>query len=122
MTLTDLFTLIAERYGLVPVYALIITAGAVQAGSVRQLLTILAIMAGVYAVMFKAFDLGRGFDVFGLAARFGSSADVANGIAAAVFVFGLGFAVYGVKRLVVRRKFPATPVKGRAMTRPTFIA
>ena len=106
MTLTDLFTLIAERYGLVPVYALIVTAGAIQAGSVRQLLTALAIMAGVYAVMFKAFDLGRGFDVFGLAARFGLSADVANGIAAGVFVFGLGFLVYGAKRLFVRR--PAT--------------
>ncbi len=104
MTLTDLSTLIAERYGLVPVYALIITAGAVQAGSVRQLLTVLAIMAGVYAVMFKAFDLGRGFGVFGLAARFGLSADAANGLAAAAFVFGLGFVVYDVKRLVVRRK------------------
>ena len=81
-----------------------ITAGAVQAGSVRQLLTMLAIMVGVYAVMFKAFDLGCGFDVFGLAARFGLSADAANGIAAAVFVFGLGFLVYGVKRIVARRR------------------
>jgi hypothetical protein len=106
MDLYDLPKLIAEKYGLVPVYALIITAGAIQASSVRQLLTALAIMAGVYAVMFKAFDLGRGFDVFGLAARFGPSADVANGIAAGVFVFGLGFLVYGAKRLVVRR--PAT--------------
>lgn len=104
MTLTDLFTLIAERYGLVPVYALIITAGAIQASSVRQLLPMLGIMLGVYAVMFKAFDLGRGVDVFGLAGRFGLGADAANGIAAAVFVFGLGFLVYGGKRLVVRRR------------------
>ena len=104
MGLSDFFQFVAERYGLVPVYALIIAAGAVQAGSVRQLLTILSIMAGVYVVMFKAFDLGRGFDVFGLAARFGLSADAANGLAAAAFVFGLGFLVYSAKRLIVRRK------------------
>ena len=62
----------------------------------RIALTMLSVMVGVYAVMFKAFDLARGFDVFGWAARFGLSADVANGFAAAVFVFGLGFLVYGV--------------------------
>ena len=103
MGLNDLFQLIAERFGLVPVYALIVAGGAVQAGSVRQLAPMLSIMLGVYAVMFKAFDLGRGFDKFGLAQRFGLSAEVANGLAAAVFVFGLGFLVYGAKRLVVRR-------------------
>ena len=102
MGLNDLFQLIAARYGLVCVYALIVAGGAVQAGSVRQLLAMGSIMLGVYGVMFKAFDLGRSFDVFGLAARFGLSADVANGLAAAVFVFGLGFLVYGAKRLVAR--------------------
>ena len=101
--MTDFFQVIGERYGLVPVYALIVAGGAIQSASVRQLVPMLAIMLGVFAVMFKAFDLGRGFDEFGLAKRFALSADVANGIAAAVFVFGLGFVVYGAKRLVVRR-------------------
>lgn len=104
MGLTDLLQTIAQHYGLLPVYALIVAFGALQAASVRQLVTVLVIMTGVYVTMFKAFDLGRGFDVFGMAARFGLTADAANGIAAAVFVFGLGFVVYGLKRLVVRRK------------------
>jgi len=107
MDLNDLFTLIAEKYGLLPVYALIVTFAGLTAGSVKQLLMMLGIMAGVYVTMFKAFNLGAGFnaiglDVLGLAARFKLHQDAANGIAAAVFVFGLGFAVFGVKRLLVR--------------------
>lgn len=74
-----------------------------MAGSVKQLLTILMIMAGVYVTMFRAFDLKSGHDVFHLAERFNLHPDVANGVAAALFVFGLGFAVYGLKRLVVRK-------------------
>lgn len=104
MGVTDILQLIGERYGLLPVYALIVAFASATASSVRTLLVALTIMAGVYATMFKAFDLGHGFDVIGLQARFGLSADVANGIAAAVFVYGLGFAVYGAKRIFVQRR------------------
>jgi hypothetical protein len=104
MGVTDLFQAIGERYGLVPVYALIIAAGALSASNLRHLLMMLGIFAGLYVTLFRAFDLGRGFDVLNLAERFQLSADVANGLAAACFVFGLGFAVYGLKRLVVRKK------------------
>lgn len=103
MSLTDLFTLIAEKYGLLPVYALVVGWMGVQASSVRQLLTMLMIAAGVYVTMFRAFNLGTNLDVFRLADRFGLHPDVANGVAAALFVFGLGFAVYGLKRLIVRK-------------------
>lgn len=103
MDLNALLTLIAEKYGLLPVYALIVTFAGLTAGSVKQLLFMLGIMAGVYVTMFKAFNLGSGLDIFGLAARFNIHQDAANGIAAAVFVFGLGFAVFGVKRLFVRK-------------------
>ena len=103
MDISDMYESIAEQYGLLPVYALIVAGGAWQAGSLRHLLTMLVIMTGIYAVMFKAFDLKQGLDVFGLAERLGLSGDAANGVAAAVFVFGLGFVVYGLKRLVVRR-------------------
>ena len=101
--LNDLFVLIAERYGLLPVYALIVGWMGLTAGNVRQLLFMLMIAAGVYVTMFRAFDLGGDLDVFGLAARFSLHPDVINGVGAAVFVFGLGFAVYGFKRLVVRK-------------------
>lgn len=102
MDLNDLFTLIAEKYGLLPVYALIVAWMGVSASTVRQLLTMLMIAAGVYVTMFRAFNLGGDLDVFGLAARFNLHPDVVNGVSAALFVFGLGFAVFGVKRLLVR--------------------
>ncbi|KAF0178308.1 MAG: hypothetical protein IV086_02630 [Hyphomonadaceae bacterium] len=103
MSLNDLFQLIAENYGLLPAYALIVASAGVMAGSVKQLLGMLTIMTGVYVTMFRAFDLKRDLDVFQLAERFGLDANVANGVAGALFVFGLGFAVFGVKRLIVRK-------------------
>jgi hypothetical protein len=103
MGVSDMLQLIGERYGLLPVYALVVGWGALQAGGVRQLVTMLAIMAGVYVVMFRAFDLKADLDVLGLSERFGLHADVANGLAAVLFVFGLGFAIYGVKRVFVRK-------------------
>jgi hypothetical protein len=103
MSLNDPLQLIAETYGLLPVYALIVAWMGFSASTVRQLLTMLMIAAGVYVTMFRAFNLGANLDVFHLAKRFGVHPDAANGVAAALFVFGLGFAVYGLKRLIVRR-------------------
>jgi hypothetical protein len=104
MGVIEFLQAIGERYGLLPVYAMIVAAGGFSAASLRNLLVVLSIMTGLYVTMFRAFNLGADLDVFGLAERFGLSADVANGLAAAVFVFGIGFAAYGLKRLVVRRK------------------
>jgi hypothetical protein len=104
MSLPDFLTAIGERYGLLPVYALIVAAAGVMAGSLRQLLGMLTIMTGVYVVMFRAFDLRRDFDIFQLAERLGLNPDVADGLATAGFVFGLGLAVYALKRLFLRRR------------------
>lgn len=103
MGLNDLFQYIAENYGLLPVYALIVASAGVMAGSVKQLLGMLTIMAGVYVTMFRAFNLGADLDMFDFATRFNLHPNVANGVAGALFVYGLGFAVYGAKRLVVRK-------------------
>lgn len=103
MSLNDLFQTIAENYGLLPVYALIVASAGVMAGSVKQLLGMLTIMAGVYVTMFRAFNLGGDLDVFNLAERFQLHPNIVNGVAGALFVYGLGFAVYGVKRLIVRK-------------------
>lgn len=100
MGVTDFLQAVGERYGLLPVYALIVAYMGLQANSVRHLLTMLAIALGVFATMFKAFNLGGQIDVFGLAAKFQIPPDAANGISAAVFVFGLGFGVFGLKRLL----------------------
>ena len=103
MGVTEFLQAIGERYGLLPVYALIVAWGGFSAGSLRNLLFVLSIMTGVYVTMFKAFNLGADLDVFGLAERFGLSTDIANGLAAAAFVFGLGFAAYGLKCLIRRK-------------------
>jgi len=107
MDLASFFTLAAEQYGLVAVYALIISWAGLQAHSTRHLLMMLSIMAGVFVVMFKAFDLKRDIDVFGLADRLGLQPDFANAVAALLLTYVLGFAVYGAKRLAHRPRADA---------------
>lgn len=107
MDLNGFFQFIAEQFGLVAVYALIIAWAGLQAHSVKHLLMMLSIMGGVFVVMFKAFDLKRDIDVLGLADRLGLHPDVANAIAALLLTYVLGFAVYGVKRLFHRPRADA---------------
>jgi hypothetical protein len=103
MNAADIFQVIGERFGLLPVYALVIGAAGFSASSLRHLLTVLVMLAGLYITMFQAFDLKQGLDVFGLAERFGLNADIGNGVVAVIYVFGIGVAVYGVKRMFVRK-------------------
>ena len=99
---------VGTNYGLLPAYAIIITAGALAATSTKQLLFMLAIMAGVYVVMFQTFALQMKLlpiDIAGLLTAHGLpaglSADLVNKIAAFIFVYVIGFTVYGLKRLAV---------------------
>lgn len=109
MDAMDFLTQFGAEYGLLPVYALIIGWAGFQAGSLRHLLMVLGILTGVYITMFRAFDLKKDLDLFGLSERFGLGHDTANGVAAGLYVFGIGFAVYGLKRLVLRRKSASAP-------------
>jgi hypothetical protein len=104
MDAMDLITQFGAEYGLLPVYALIIGFASLSAHSVKHLLMMLGILTGVYVTMFRAFDPKKDLDIFGLSARFGLSHDAANGIAAGLYVFGIGFAVFGLKRLILRLK------------------
>jgi hypothetical protein len=106
MGLTDFIGFIGENFGLLPIYAVIIVISAAQASSFRNLLTILTLQCGLYITMFQAFKLGKNLDVFGLTERLGIHPNLADGLAAALFVFGIGFTVYGVKRLFVRKPKP----------------
>ena len=109
MDATDILIQFGAEYGLLPVYALIIGWAGFSAYSLKHLLMMLGILTGVYVTMFRAFDLKKDLDIFGLSERFGLSHDAANGVAAAIYVFGIGFAVYGLKRLVLRRKSEPVP-------------
>jgi hypothetical protein len=109
MDVSDFLTAFGAEYGLLPVYALIIGWAGFQASSLRHLLMMLGILSGVYIIMFRAFDLKKDLDVFGLSERFGLSHDTANGAAAGLYVFGIGFAAYGLKRLILRRKPAPVP-------------
>jgi hypothetical protein len=106
MTLMDMLTFFGERYGLLPIYTVIVIVCAFVASSLRNLLTILAIQCGLYVTLFRAFDLGKSLDIFGWAERYNLKPDIANGLAAAAFVFGLGFSVFGLKKgaLALMRK------------------
>ena len=104
MDAMDLLSQLSAEFGLLPVYALIIGVAGFSALSVKHLLMMLGILTGVYVAMFRAFDLKKDLDIFGLSDRFGLSHDAANGVAAALYVFAIGFAVFGLKRLLLRLK------------------
>jgi hypothetical protein len=99
---------IGEHYGLLPAYAIIISFGAIMSTSGKHLLFVLSIMAGVYVVMFQAFNLQGKLLPFDIAPLLpaqdlplGLTMDIVNKIAAFIFVYVIGFAVYGLKRLAV---------------------
>lgn len=105
----DFLTQFGAEYGLLPIYALIIGWAGFSAHSLKHLLMMLGILSGVYITMFRAFDLKKNLNIFGLSERFGLSHDTANGVAAGLYVFGIGFAIYGLKRLVLRLKPAPAP-------------
>jgi hypothetical protein len=102
---------VGEHYGLLPAYAIVISMGALMATGIKHLLFMLSIMAGVYIAMFQAFNLQAKllpFDVSPLLAGHalpaGVTMDHINKIAALIFVYAVGFAVYGLKRLAVPKE------------------
>jgi hypothetical protein len=97
----DLMKEFAAQFGLLPLYAVIIAFGAFSAGQFRNLITILAILCGVYITMFKAFNLGTQFGPANIANYLPVSPDIGNMISAIIFVYAIGFAAYGLKRLFV---------------------
>jgi hypothetical protein len=106
--LMKLVNYVGEHYGLLPAYAIVISTGGIMATSRKHLLFVLSIMAGVYAVMFQSFNLQAKllpFDISTVMAvhelPFGLTVDHINKIAAFIFVYVIGFAVYGLKRAAV---------------------
>jgi hypothetical protein len=99
---------VAANYGLLPAYAIIISAGALMAHSLKHLSFMLGIMGGVYVVMFQTFNLQAKLLPFDLAHALagyqlpaGISLDLLNKVVAFVFVYLIGYTVYGLKRAAV---------------------
>ncbi len=97
--MTDLMKEFGAQFGLVPLYAVIIAYGGFTASNIRNLLFVLSIMCGVYITMFKAFNLKARFGMIDVTQYLPVSSDTGNLLVAAAFVYVIGFAAYGAKRM-----------------------
>jgi hypothetical protein len=108
--LVKLAEYVGEHYGLLSAYAIIISIAGLFANSLRHLLFMLSIMAGVYIVMFQSFNFKAKLWPFNLG---GSLSDLhlpvqltesqIDKIVAVIFVYIIGFTVYGLRGVVVPR-------------------
>jgi len=92
---------VAEQFGLVPLYAIIIAVAGFGAGGFKHLIFVLGILSGVYITMFKAFNLKAQFGPIDITQYVPVTQDVGNMIMAVIFVYTLGFVAYGAKRVFV---------------------
>ncbi len=99
--MTDVMQTIADQFGLVPLYALIIAFAGLTAGSLKHLIFVLGILSGVYITMFKTFDLRAQFGPVDITQYVPVSQDAGNMIVAVMLVYAVGFAAYGAKRAFV---------------------
>jgi len=99
--MTDIMKVIAEQFGLVPLYALIIASAGFTAGSFKHLIFVLGILCGIYVTMFQAFNLKAQFGAIDITQYVPVTQDVGNMIVAGAFVYIIGFAAYGAKRMFV---------------------
>lgn len=95
--------IIGEQFGLVPLYALIIAFLGFSASNLKHLLMILSILCGLYITMFKSFNLKAKFGVIDVTQFLPVSQDTGNMIVAAVFVYIIGIAAFGLKRAFISR-------------------
>jgi hypothetical protein len=108
--LVELAEYVGEHYGLLPAYAIIISIAGLFANSLRHLLFMLSIMAGIYIVMFQSFNLKTKLLPFDLGGSLSSlqlpvqlTESQLNKIVAVIFVYIIGFTVYGLRSLFASR-------------------
>lgn len=91
----------AEQFGLIPLYAAIVAYSGFTASGVRHLIFVLGILCGIYVTLFKALNLKMQLGLVDFMQYLPVSQDVGNIIVAVLFVYLIGFAAYGVKRMFV---------------------
>ena len=97
--LVKLLEYVGEHFGLLPLYAIIISSAGLFATSRKHLLFMLSIMAGVYITMFQAFNLKEKLLPFDLRMELPLqlTENQINKIVAVIFVYIIGFTVYGLR-------------------------
>jgi hypothetical protein len=100
----ELMKTFGEQFGLVPLYAAIIAFGGFTATNFKHLIMVMGIFCGLYITMFKAFNLKSQFGPVDVTQYLPVSQDTGNMIVAAVFVYAVGFAAYGLRRAVFTRR------------------
>jgi hypothetical protein len=99
--MTEAMKIFGEQFGLLPLYAVIIAYLGFSASNLRHLLMVMSILCGVYIAMFKAFNLKAKFGIIDVTQFLPVSQEIGNMVVAAVFVYLIGFAAYGLKRAFV---------------------
>lgn len=102
--MNEAMKIFGEQFGLVPLYAVIIAFLGFSASNIKHLLMVLSILCGVYITMFQSFNLKAKFGFIDVTQFLPVSQDTGNMIVAAVFVYIVGFAAYGVKRALFAPK------------------
>ncbi len=97
----DLITLFVKEFGLLPLYAVIITYIGFSAPTFGALFMSLSIVCGVYITMFKAFNLKAQIGIIDFTQYMPVSEDIGNLIIAVLFVYMIGLTAYGLKRVFV---------------------
>lgn len=98
--MTELIGEFAAQFGLLPLYAVIAAFQGYRARDIQHLIFGLGILCGVYVALFKALNLKMQLGVIDVTSYLPVSQDIGNIIVAALFVYIIGFAAYGVKRML----------------------
>jgi uncharacterized integral membrane protein len=96
----DLIVWFAENFGILPLYAIIITIGGFNSSSLKQLYMFLGIACGLYITLFQAINLKAKFGFFDVTSYLPISQSLGNAIMGALFVCVLGIGAYAVRHLV----------------------
>src|SRR5262245_58297890 len=97
--MTDAIRLFAEQFGLLPLYAILIAIAGFGASRLNHLIFALRILSSGYITMFKAFNLKAQFGPIDITQYVPVTQDLGNMIVAVIFVYLIGFAAYGAKRM-----------------------
>ncbi|MGH1350998.1 MAG: hypothetical protein ACRBBN_09340 [Methyloligellaceae bacterium] len=97
----DFIVGIFDDYGLLVPYSIIIAFIGLSASSISQLIASLAIICGLYVLIFKMFAMTLEFGLLDLTDFFGLPAEQGNLLMMGLFVYSVGIGTYLIKGVVL---------------------